>query len=607
MLFPCRFFTLGLACAVICSPAWAAPAPIVRDNGGQWAIDPSAGFAASGLTLDVRRFAGPFGDNTNGSRPRLNSLSFAPGSNDLFVINEGQYGDATSEGLIYRVSPSGVIENGGNPILDVSDFFTLPKGANWHNEQGGVRGISFHPQFAQVGTPGYGKAFTTQSVSRDSATPGVAYLGPMNPTLQNNGNNPNRIDGSVVEWTATFGANGEVTGLTSPREVYRVATPSAQHPIKEAAFNPFALPGDEDYGLLYVLHPDGGAFSQGTGADISNALGKVVRVNPLHNGSNPYSVPATNPFLTPGDGALDELFAIGFRDQHTISFAPRVAGYDEPLIFVSDIGADRVDEVNLVQKGGHYGWNIREGTLNYPTGATPTGVDSFQYPVAQYGHTGTASHAIAGGYVLDVGTAGGQFVFGDFAFSDAPLFTISVNDALAAVTDGSAGLENIAPAGIESVALLYDHDNDPLTPSIAKSSFFDIVSGEPGYDGSGRTDLRFGQGPDGALYLLNKRNGYIYKATPLMASGLPGDTNADGFVDLDDYNEIVARLGGPPVSPGSLGDVFVDGVIDLKDFSFWQQYRTDLNATGGVQIPEPSAIVLACFMCAALFPRLGRG
>jgi hypothetical protein len=592
MSFRRRFLLVGLAYAAACSPLSAAPIPIVRNASGQWILDEGGQFSPSGLTLDVRRFAGPFGDNTNGSRPRLNSLSFAPGSDDLFVINAGQYGDATSEGLIYRVSSSGVIDNGGNPILDVSDFFTLPRGANWHNEQGGVRGITFHPEFAQIGAPGYGKAFTTQSVTRESATPGVAYLGPINPTLQTNGNNPNRIDGSVVEWSATFGPGGEVTGLANPREVYRVATSSAQHPIKEAAFNPFARPDDEDYGLLYVLHPDGSAFNQGTGLNGANALGKVVRINPLQAGSNPYSVPSTNPFLAPGDGMLDEIFALGFRDQHTISFAPGANSGDKPLIFVADIGADRVDEINLVTKGGNYGWNIREGTLNFPSGSTPTGVDSFIYPVAQYGHGGPGSHAIAGGYVLDIGANGGEFIFGDFAAGDSPLLTISVNDALAAVTDGSAGLENIAPATIKSVALLFDHDNDPATPSVPRASFLDIVDDSPSYDGSGRTDLRFGQGPDGTLFMLNKRNGYIYSVTPLLPDGPPGDANGDGLVDMADYQEIASRLGGPPVAPGSIGDVFVDGVIDLNDFSYWQRHRTDQEASTGSQIPEPSGAIL---------------
>lgn len=593
MTFCFRFLTLGLAYAALAAPSWAAPAPIVRNPSGEWIIDPSVAFASSGLTFNIKRFAGPFPDNSNGSRPRLNSLSFAPGSNDLFVINAGQYGDATSEGLIYRVSPSGMIENSGAPILDVSQFFQLPRGANWHNEQGGVRGITFHPEFAQPGTLGYGKAFTTQSVTRASATSGVSYIGPMNPVLQSNGNNPNRIDGSLVEWNAVFGPGGEVTGLTSPREVYRVATPSAQHPIKEAAFNPFAMPGDDDYGLLYVLHPDGGAFNQGTGQDGATALGKVVRINPLGSQAGQYTVPSTNPFLTSGDNILDEIYALGFRDQHTISFAPGVAGNDDPLIFVSDIGADLVDEINLIKKGANYGWNAREGTLNFPNGTTSTGVDSYTYPVAQYGHAGPASHAIAGGYVLDVGMEGGQFVFGDFAFSDAPLFTISVNDAVAAVTDGSQGLENISPALIQTVTLLFDHDGDPVTPSIPKSSFFDIVSDDPNYDGSGRTDLRFGQGPDGTLYLLNKRNGSIYAATPIMPAGIPGDANGDGFVDVDDYNEIMSRIGGPPVPPGSLGDVFVDGIADLKDFSIWQQNRTDLGSMANASVPEAGAIVLA--------------
>jgi hypothetical protein len=589
-----RIFVLAaLAIGTLNTTVSATPTPIIRDANGNWIIDSSATFAQSAFTLDVRKFAGPFPNNSNGSRPRLNSLSYAPGSTDLFVINAGEYGDATSEGLIYRVSANGTIENGGAPLVDVSDFFTLPRGSNWHNEQGGVRSLSFHPEFDQIGMPGYGKAFTTQSVSRASATPGVAYLGPMNPTLQNNGNGAARVDGSVVEWTATFGTSGEVTGFTSPREVYRVATPSAQHPIKEASFNPLAVPGDEDYGLLYVLHPDGGAFSMGTGLNPVDALGKVVRVNPLADGVNPYSVPSTNPFVGVGEEMLDEVFAYGFRDQHTIAFAPGANVGDAPLIFVTDIGADRVDEIDVVAKGGNYGWNNREGTINYPSGATPTGTDSTIYPVAQYGHAEPNSHAIAGGYVLNAGIHGGQFIFDDFTNNNSLPMVLSVSDALTAVTDGTAGLENIAPAEIKTVAIQFDHDNNPETPSIAKTSFLDIVNDDPNFDGSGRTDLRFGMGPDGTLFLLNKRNGYIYTATLQYPEFLPGDTNGDGLVDMDDYAEIASRIGGPPVTPGSLGDIVADGVIDLKDFALWQQNRTDLGGVSGVQVPEPSTLALA--------------
>lgn len=573
--------------------SWAVPTPVVRDGNGNWIIDTGSTFSPSVFTLDVRKFAGPFPNNSNGSRPRLNSLSYAPGSTDLFVINAGEYGDATSVGQIYRVSASGVIENGGNPIVDVSNYFTLPRGGNWHNEQGGVRSLAFHPEFDQIGMPGYGKAFTTQSVSRASATPGVTYLGPMNPTIQTNGNGAARVDGSVVEWTATFGLSGEVTGFINPREVYRVATPSAQHPIKEAAFNPHAVPGDENYGLLYVLHPDGGAFSMGTGLNPVDALGKVVRVNPLANGANPYSVPSTNPFLAPGDAMLDEVFAYGFRDQHTIAFAPGMNEGDAPLIFIADIGADRVDEVDLVVKGGNYGWNLREGTMSYPSGGTATGTDATIYPIAQYGHTEPNSHAIAGGYVLNAGVHGPQFIFDDFTNNNSLPMVVSVNEALSAVTNGMEGLENIAPAEIRTVAIQFDHDNNPSTPSIAKTSFLDIVNDDPNFDGSGRTDLRYGMGPDGTLFLLNKRNGYIYTATLLYPEYLPGDTNGDGYVNMDDYAEIASRIGGPPVTPGSLGDVLADGIIDLKDFALWQQNRTDLVGTSTSNpVPEPSAVVL---------------
>ena len=91
----------------------------------------------------------------------------------------------------------------------------------------------------------------------------------------------------------------------------------------------------------------------------------------------------------------------------------------------------------------------------------------------------------------------------------------SLDNLLGATTTGDN--EDLDPAEILTVDLVFDHDDDPDTPSIGKSSFLDILNDEPSYDGSGRTDLRFGQGQGGEIYLLNKRNGYIYLVTNSVA------------------------------------------------------------------------------------------
>ena len=71
---------------------------------------------------------------------------------------------------------------------------------------------------------------------------------------------------------------------------------------------------------------------------------------------DPYSIPDDNPFV--GEEGRDEIFAYGFRNPYRISFD--AMGDNE--LFVADVGQDLWEEVNIVTKGGNYGWNIKEGT-----------------------------------------------------------------------------------------------------------------------------------------------------------------------------------------------------------------------------------------------------
>jgi hypothetical protein len=562
----------------------AAPSPIERDVEGNWFINSSARFPSSGITLEIRRFA-LFHDDTNSAVPRLNKMSYAPGIDGLFVVNSGQFGDATSEGKLYHVSPDG---SSITELLDVSDVFTLKRDENDFNQQGGLRSATFHPQFSQTGTPGYGKLYTTQSVLRPANTTGLNYLGPMT-SFRGSSNNTtpgNIVDGSVVEWTATFDDSGNISSIPtkSARELYRFHTPDRQHPIKEAAFNPYAISDDPDYGLLYVLHPDGQnsydvGGSAGTGQVGSDLLGKVVRINPLDPdgaGSATYSVPDSNPFVgadgqAPGGrNMLDEVFALGFRDPHTISFSK--AGD----MFISDIGANRVEEINLVQSGENHGWQPSEGTFFFAPGGgvtdLPAGIDPYTYPVAQYGHSGSGAHAIAGGYVIENGgPLDGQMLLGDFASSLAPLMIVSLADMQAAITDGDNSL--LAPASIQTVNLVFDDDDDPFTPSIPKTSMLDILNDEPTYDGSGRTDIRFGQGPRGEIYILNKRNGWVYTVS---ASPPFGDLNGDGIINSDDWMQFQQGQGTDmtnltPRQAYAQGDMDRDFDNDVVDFRLFKE------------------------------------
>ena len=70
----------------------------------------------------------------------------------------------------------------------------------------------------------------------------------------------------------------------------------------------------------------------------------------------------------------------------------------------------------------------------------------------------------------------------------------------------------------------FDHDSNPFTAQLVRSDLRDVFNDSPNYDGSGRADVRFGQGVNGELYISSKRNGLVY----LVTNSLPGSMLCDG-------------------------------------------------------------------------------
>jgi glucose/arabinose dehydrogenase len=84
-------------------------------------------------------------------------------------------------------------------------------------------------------------------------------------------------------------------------------------------------------------------------------LGKVLRLDVDHaEGGNPYAVPSDNPFRGK-PGFRPEIWAYGFRNPWRFSFDRETGD-----LWLADVGQDRVEEVDIVRKGGNYGWNVFE-------------------------------------------------------------------------------------------------------------------------------------------------------------------------------------------------------------------------------------------------------
>ena len=160
-------------------------------------------------------------------------------------------------------------------------------------------------------------------------------------------------------------------------------------------------------GFLYLGLGDGGsAGDPGNRAqNLSSPLGKLLRVDV--SGASGYAIPADNPFA--GGGGLREIWAYGLRNPWRFSFDA-----DTGALWLGDVGQDRFEEVDVITRGGNYGWRVREADhcFNPATGCASSGLIP---PVAEYGRAEGAS--ITGGFVYrgdDIPALAGQYLFADF-------------------------------------------------------------------------------------------------------------------------------------------------------------------------------------------------
>jgi glucose/arabinose dehydrogenase len=188
-------------------------------------------------------------------------------------------------------------------------------------------------------------------------------------------------------------------------------------------------------GYLYVATGD-----EGGGGDVymnsrridRNFFGAILRLDvderPGNLEPNPhpavgtgYRVPVDNPFIgaTQFNGAAvdpgqvrTEFWAVGLRNPWRMSFDP-VTGW----LYCGDVGQSRWEEINVIVRGGDYGWNYREGFEAY-AGVPPPGV-TFVDPIWAHSHTGTATNrgnSVTGGVVYR-GTRLSQ-LHGDYVYAD---------------------------------------------------------------------------------------------------------------------------------------------------------------------------------------------
>ncbi|MFN7973097.1 MAG: PQQ-dependent sugar dehydrogenase [Acidobacteriota bacterium] len=144
-------------------------------------------------------------------------------------------------------------------------------------------------------------------------------------------------------------------------------------------------------GDLYLSLGDGGGGGDPlrSGQNLAVLLGKILRIDVAgHDPGLAYAIPRDNPFVAT-KGVRPEIWAYGLRNVWRMSFDAKTGD-----LWAGDVGQDSWEEIDLIEKGGNYGWNLREGTHPFKGGAASA---SFAEPVIDYGRKDGAS--VTGGYV----------------------------------------------------------------------------------------------------------------------------------------------------------------------------------------------------------------
>ena len=419
------------------------------------------------------------GDTTNTLTSPLKAVA-APGLPDhIFIVDQ--------PGILWVVN---LTNNARTKFLDISAGsatpIVIPLGACGPDtfDERGLLGVAFHPNYA---SNGLFYTYTSEAEGAPGAGP-VTHPGKVPSGFADHHN-------VVSEWRAANPANPAAGVAAGRRELIRAAWPQFNHDGGDLAFGPDGMlyismgdggGADDADGQLDILalprHPQTPTCSltapifghqvDGNAQKLNTHNGKVHRidVNPPFSSGKQYRVPATNPFASRSD-AVPEIWAYGLRNPYRFSFD--IATGD---LYVGDVGQNDIEEVNLIVRGGNYGWNFKEGTPffhingNAPgfastapdpsRGPLPPGLID---PIAQY-DTHHEGHSVLGGFVYHgrrVPELRGRYVFGDFSllfkFPRGPhdyarLFVINAGR-------GEGGLRAISelevlPGGKVSLALL---------------------------------------------------------------------------------------------------------------------------------------------------------
>ena len=285
-----------------------------------------------------------------------------PGDDRLFVVEQ--------EGRIK------VFDNDAN-VMGSSTFLNITNEVDYDpGQEKGLLGLAFHPDYEQNG---YFYVYLTDIES------GLVEI--VIKRFQVSSQNPNAADPASACQVIAFVKNQN----------------NSNHNGGKITFGPD--------GYLYASVGDGGGGGdpQNNAQNTGNLFGAILRLD-VDTNCPGYAIPPDNPFV--GVSGADEIYAWGIRNTWKMNF-----DFATNLLWAGDVGQNQFEEVNLIEKGGNYGWKRYEGNNTFSS-STPDPPNSI-FPIHTYNHN-QGDESITGGHVY----RGSQIsstnpdIFGKYVFAD---------------------------------------------------------------------------------------------------------------------------------------------------------------------------------------------
>ena len=296
----------------------------------------------------------------------------APQFRPIVITHAGDGSDrlflATQQGVIY-VMPNDPKAKEAKVFLDIEDRVTYRDNKN----EEGFLGLAFHPNFSDNG-----KFFVYYTSAEEEQ---LSVISQFNVSSDD----PNKGDPS------------------SEKEFMRIKQPFWNHNGGSIEFGPD--------GFLYVGLGDGGKANDSlmNGQNVQTLLGSILRIDINRKAKGrPYAIPADNPFANQKI-ARPEIYAYGLRNVWRLSFDSAT-----DLLYAADVGQNLWEEINIITKGGNYGWNYREGRHNFGPVGKPAN-DQMIEPIWEYHHD--VGKSITGGQVYrgkKVPALDGYYLYADY-------------------------------------------------------------------------------------------------------------------------------------------------------------------------------------------------